>query len=381
MPGWLAVGPLYIALLYALWQGRNYFRWQRAKRNLPDDAPVDGKLNFAIIVPFRNEAENLPRLLDDLLAQDYNPDRYDILLIDDHSEDGGIEGADGLEDERVRLFHLSDYPDLITRNAYKKAAITLGVSETTADVIVTTDADCRLPPTWLRQLAAHFHRGEQVVLGPVWIDPVDDYWDAFQALDLAGYQLYTAACVAGRHPNLANGANFAFRRSAFREVGGYAGVNHLPSGDDVLLLHKFVRFGVRQVGTACRTEAVVSTAPEKGWRALWQQRLRWAGKAGQYGSHSLNWAQVLSYVTSLSILLSLPFGIYDMRILFAGVGTFAVKWIVDYYLLRDVCHYYDRGDLMRWYPSVQAFYPIYLVAVGTAALFGAKTTWKGRPAR
>ncbi|WP_157974482.1 glycosyltransferase [Lewinella sp. IMCC34183] len=380
MPGWLAAGPLYVALVYTLWQYRNYRRWRRAVAQSVPPVPVDDSLRLAVVVPFRNEAHNLPVLLEGLLAQTYHPDRYEVILVDDHSEDGGVAGA-VLDDERVRLLRLSDHPDFLTRGAYKKAALQLGISHTQADVIVTTDADCRVPPNWLRQLAAHFVAGQDVVLGPVFVDPVEDFWDGFQALDLAAYQLFTASCVAAGKPGLANGANFAFRRTSFHAVGGYAGVNHLPSGDDVLLLHKFIRFGVRAVGVACRPPALVRTRPVTGWRALWRQRLRWASKAGQYGSHSLNWAQTLSFLTSLVILFSFPLGILDYRILLAGLGGWALKWAIDYYLLGDVCRHYGHGKLMTWYPAAQAFYPVYLVAVGTAALFGARASWKGRPGR
>jgi len=77
------------------------------------------------------------------------------------------------------------------------------------------------------------------VLGPVLIAPADGFCNAFQALDLAAYQFLTAATAHQGRPALANGANFAFHRELFEAVGGYQGVDHLPSGDDVLLLHKF----------------------------------------------------------------------------------------------------------------------------------------------
>lgn len=368
---WLALIPPLLALVYAAWQGVNYRYWLRAKRPiLTTTAPAYPLI--AVVVPFRNEAAHLPRLLHTLRAQDYPPDRYFVILVDDHSSDGGGAGAS------ETLLKLADarLPD--TTVAYKKAALELGVRHAeTAEIIVTTDADCHWPVGTLKGVVEKFREGADVVLGPVVIDPVTDYCTAFQALDLAGYQLFTAASVAMGRPTLANGAHFAFRREAFVRVDGYAGVDHLPSGDDVLLLHKFMAAGLC-IAALTDPRAVVTTRPVAGWRATWKQRLRWAGKAGEYASPLLTAVQGLAFLTSLGIvvgLLLVPFGWVFMW----GAGVaWLIKGVADWILLRSVCTHYDRKDWLRWYLPVQVMYPFYLVGIGTAALLGMKAEWKGR---
>ncbi len=374
--GLLPLAAPLVAVVYAGWQTFNYFYWQRARVSPP---PTGELPSVAVIVPFRNEAEQLPHLVGDLLDQDYPPERYTLVLVDDHSEDGrGAAGA------RLRggdsLLRLADEPRFARTRAHKKAALTLGIEHTDADLIVTTDADCRWPKTGLRELAGQFAPETDMVLGSVWIDRAEDACSALQGLDLAGYQLFTAASVAAGAPALANGACLAFRRNIFLEVGGYRGVDHLPSGDDVLLLHKFAAAGFRNIRYLSRPTAAVTTRAVGGWAAFWRQRLRWAGKAGAYVNPLLQLAQALAFGTSAAILLSLILGMYDPDYLWAGLLAWATKAIVDGVLLHSVCRHFGRGRWMRWYPVAQLIYPFYLVGVGTAALLGVKTEWKGRPA-
>lgn len=376
---WLAAGPILVVLVYTAWQQRNWRYWKIASEQRSSTSGPGWPL-VAIIVPFRNEAQRLPDLLADLRAQDYPPDRYKIVLVDDHSTDGFeleplyLGGGAG-----TSLINAADYYQEHELKAPKKAALQLGIASTEAEIIVTTDADCRWSPQVLSRMAECFVQGAEVVLGPVFIAPTESLCDAFQALDLAGYQLFTAASIAAGTPALANGAHFAFRRHLFLEVDGYAGMDHLPSGDDVLLLHKFanhirpVRFGYNG-----GPESLVTTLPVKGWQATWRQRLRWASKAGHYTSPALVWAQGLAFATSLAILLGLTLFWVDARFAYASLVAWGLKALVDYLLLRSVCRHYDAKELLSWYGPVQLIYPFYLVAVGSAALLGFRVGWKGR---
>jgi len=297
-----------LIILYVGWQLWNLRAWQRAIRKTSADS-IGSTPSVAVVVPFRNEGENLPTITASLLAQDY-PGEAELIFIDDHSDDGG---ADLLPTE-VTVLSLADHLHGQPTVAHKKAALAYAIASTKAETIITTDADCAWPKDRVSRIMAEFTAGAEVVLGPVLIAPNTGFCNAFQALDMAAYQFLTAATAMRGRPVLANGANFAFRRALFEEVGGYAGVDHLPSGDDVLLLHKFWRergsngrFGEQASPfpqCVYAAAASVSTKPVPGWRALWRQRLRWAGKAGEYTNPGLQFAQALAFGLSLAICLA-----------------------------------------------------------------------------
>jgi len=247
-----------ILLLYTLWQLINLWGWYKTvKRSRPKPSAPDHPLpSIALLVPFRNEAENLPGLVASLMAQEYAGE-FDLIFIDDHSSDGGAD----LLPANLTVLKLADYLKGKPVIAHKKAALTYAISVTRADVIITTDADCCWPADRVSGIAAEFAGGADIVLGPVLINPTNGLCNAFQALDLAAYQFLTAATAHQGRPALANGANFAFRRELFEAVGGYAGVDHLPSGDDVLLLHKFYQAGTESEGNQASSSSNTSPFP------------------------------------------------------------------------------------------------------------------------
>ena len=421
LPAALVVG------VYCGWQG--YSRWLFARQ--PEPVGDGERRHFTVVVPFRNEAEHLPELLRSLSAQTYPAEHFDVVLVDDFSSDGSVAlveahfgaaaGAMGVETEappRLRargyasppyLLHLADHYAERELVAHKKAALDLAIRHHARDGwILTTDADCSLPPDLLERLNALAGEGlePQTLLGPVFNAPLrPNLCDHFQALDLAAYQFLTATSVYRGTPALANGACLAFRRSAFLAVDGYAGVDHLPSGDDVLLLHKLAGHFPPEAFAYLPAGAPVTTRPVDGWPALWRQRLRWAGKAGNYQSTYLQFAQALSFLASLAwvyllllLLISLPRdGAVPpslLSLLLDGAvppsilplhpppGTLLLlllgKLLVDCGNLAAVLRRYGRTESLRWYPLVALVYPFFLVGVGSAALLGIKAPWKGR---
>lgn len=391
----ITIASVLLLLLYIGWQLINLRAWYKTIAGPQNVLPTTNNAfpTIALLVPFRNEAPNLPDLSASLLAQDY-PGQLELIFIDDHSTDGGAE----LLPPGITLLKLKDYLKGEPTVAHKKAALTYAIAATQADIIITTDADCYWPTDRVSHLAAEFEGGADVVLGPVLITPADGFCNAFQALDLAAYQFLTAATAHQGRPALANGANFAFRRQLFEIVGGYQGVDHLPSGDDVLLLHKFYQPKLWPIAnqeskipsasndgtthyplptTNYSPKAAITTKPVTGWPALWRQRLRWAGKAGNYNNPKLSFAQALAFALSAAIVLSLitlPLHLRPRLIIMLWGG----KALIDLFCLWPVMKHFRQQETIRWYPLATIVYPFFLFGVGTAALLGFTAKWKGR---
>ncbi|OAV44873.1 glycosyltransferase [Lewinella sp. 4G2] len=385
---------------YCLWQLNNWRVWVRlTKFRVPPPGPVH---SLALIIPFRNEANNLSRLFASILQQDFPREQLEIIFVDDSSTDkgrsmvetfiretahadlGAAAGAkkwEGIKPQttglNVRLLDLTDHLRTRKTVAHKKEALTYAINSTEQEIILTTDADCTLPPTLLRTVAATFRDGVQVVSGPVANGPLKSFCDTFQALDLASYQFLTAVQIEVGKPVLANGACFAFRRSAFHDVNGYVGVDHLPSGDDVLLLHKFRDAFPGNAFRWLKAGPVTLTAPVRNWKALWNQRLRWAGKAGNYQAKELERAQNLAVMAALSVLLLLVVIILtDYTVVM--LWLWLVKIIIDGICLWAYQRHYRQPFPIIGYLKTALIHPFFLVGIAVAHLRGKKPRWKGR---
>ncbi len=119
-----------------------------------------------VVIPTYNEAENLPLLVPEVLAQD---ERIEILVVDDNSPDGTGKLADDLAEEhsRVHVLHRERKEGL--GEAYRaglRRALDLG-----ADLLVTMDADFSHPPDTLPIFLERIE-GRDVVLGSRYLNGI-----------------------------------------------------------------------------------------------------------------------------------------------------------------------------------------------------------------
>ena len=248
-------------------------------RSVPEYIPAQHatKTRISVIIPARNEEDNIGYLLAALQHQTYPKNLFEVIVIDDHSEDRTAEIVRQFND--VKLLSLQNE----NINSYKKKAIETGIAAATGELIVTTDADCIPSENWLKTMAA-FKEEQQAVFiaAPVVINCNSSIVQIFQAMDFMVLQGITGAVVHKNDLSMCNGANLAYERKAFDEVNGFAGVDHIASGDDMLLMHKIWRKYPGRVHYLKSKEAIVSTQPMKTWKEFFSQRIRWASKARQY---------------------------------------------------------------------------------------------------
>src|SRR5581483_12089306 len=95
--------------------------------------------HISVIIPARNEARNIGACLESVLAQKYPKELFEVIVVDDHSEDNTVEVVHEHMADNVRCISLADYlPDSNNINAYKKAAIATGIAASSGSLIVTT---------------------------------------------------------------------------------------------------------------------------------------------------------------------------------------------------------------------------------------------------
>lgn len=340
---------------------------------------TEPRIRVSIIVPARNEEDNIQACLDSLDAQSYPSDLIEIIVIDDHSTDATAAIAQNFQDKGVRLLSLADHLDRHTQS-YKKAAITLGVAMAEGSLIMTTDADCIVPADWVSQVVqAHVRESWECITGPVLFHQEHNALERFQSLDFIGTMIITAAGISSGKLLLANGANFAYTKRAFLQVGGFDGVNEKASGDDVFLLHKIAAAFPKQIGFLKSSQTSVLTRAMPDLKSFFQQRLRWGTKNASYTDTRVTLIAGLVFATCWGIILC--FLLSWTGNLYALIGfilALSIKASADYLLLQKGMRFFGRTDLRPALGWAQIGHILYIALVGMGSLLVRRYEWKGR---
>ncbi len=341
---------------------------------------IIAQTRFSVIIPARDEEKNIEQCLRTILEQEYPSDLFEVIVINDHSTDQTENIIRKLQQSfsQLRLLNLTDHLQGNIINAYKKKAIELAISQSRGNWIVTTDADCMVSGQWLTMLDAYIQKEQPVfVAAPVMFTNDHSFLSVFQLLDFMSLQGITAAAVSAGYHSMCNGANLAYRKDVFEEVGQFHGIDQIASGDDMLLMYKIKQRYPDKLGYLNCKEAVVTTAPMPDWKSFLNQRIRWASKADKYRDKSIFWTLALVYTVNfflLGLLVISPFienGFSNWLILLA------VKTVIELSLMIPVARFYQHTNALRWFPFMQPFHICYTVIAGWLGKFGTYH-WKGR---
>ncbi|WP_020527242.1 glycosyltransferase [Flexithrix dorotheae] len=353
-----------------------FYHWKKIDVFEGEQNPDEDNQKITVIVPVRNEAENLPLLLQDFENQYFR--FFEVIIIDDHSEDNTISEIEQFRQKSTLEIRVLSLPSERKIPSHKKAAITLGISNSLGEIIVTTDGDCRVGPNWLRHIHNSFASQKAVFLSSgVTFLPEKSLFEKFQTIEFMSLVGSGAACMQAGIPNMCNGANLAYRKEVFKEVKGFAGVEHIPSGDDEFLMHKISEKFPKGVRFLKDDQTTVTTAAKPDFWSFFQQRKRWGGKWSYYQARSpkLVALGIFSYHFLFVVALISGFwGIPDLKILIAII---LLKLFFEYAFLNNVLGFYKKRYLSRLIPILTIIHPFYIVIMAIAGTFGTYH-WKGR---
>lgn len=358
---------LIIFLFYSLVIIKVYLPWNRA---FNDDLNSIPNLNVSIIIPFRNEAENIVSCIESILDQSYP--FFELILVDDHSSDHSIDKIKLIADTRILILKNSD--DM----QGKKAALEHGIGHAQHTWIVTIDADTLFQPEWLENMMKYSDQYDCLV-GPIKLGSDSTWLSQFQMWDFIALQGFTKAGIDYQKYYMANGANLAFKKAWFLQVGGYAGNVHIASGDDYFLMDKFRRIDPARIGYVTSRKSIGLSKSMLTLKDLINQRIRWGGKMKHLGSHSMNLLLVLIWTTNLLWVGLILMTILVTPFTIIGVALVIIKMAVDYLLLRKVGAFFnERLHPLRFF-LISLLYAIYVVVAGILSLLINSSQWKGRP--
>jgi cellulose synthase/poly-beta-1,6-N-acetylglucosamine synthase-like glycosyltransferase len=365
----IAIGLIYLLLgtLYVLWAMYILRGWRHFVHKSHDVAPIESVQSISIVVAFRNEEQQLPTLLHHLTALRYPSEKFEIILVDDHSNDAGV----AVINQWIEKFSSKKIKLISTEKAGKKSAQYTGIQAATFKIIACTDADCVPSQDWLYACNNAFINSDvQLAFGSVVMQGSN--WQEVEFCSLMGS---TMAMLSLQWPVMGNGANMVVKKSAYLEAFPDARGSDLASGDDVFLLHEIASNGGR-ITTLHGQSSLVKTATQPTMSEFFWQRIRWAGKASAYQSKYALLVAALIFFMNLAVLFSvliLPWSQNSWPLLLLGF----VKFIVDYCLLRSFCRYYQVKFAIQTFVFLEIFNLIYIPGVALLSQI-LKYPWKGR---
>jgi poly-beta-1,6-N-acetyl-D-glucosamine synthase len=364
---------LYIIIpLFILYSIAVLTYWQQWKRIPVFTAPVTTpSTTISVIIPARNEEENIAALLKALEQQTYPRSLFEIIVVDDHSTDNTAAIVKGFH--AVRLLQNAD-----ALNSFKKKAIETGIAAAGNSLIVVTDADCIPPAEWLQTMAAFKEQQQSVfIAAPVVINCNTSAVQIFQALDFMILQAITGAVVQKQQLSMCNGANLGYEKNAFESVKGFAGIDTIASGDDMLLMYKIWKQFPGHVHYLKSPDAIVSTQPMKTWKQFFRQRIRWASKAAKYDDKRFLPVLLLVYLFNLSFLALVIAGFFDYRYWITLGIAWIAKTLVELPLFASAARFFHKQWALKLFFFFQPLHILYTIVSGLFGQFG-KYEWKGR---
>ncbi|MFA5419740.1 MAG: glycosyltransferase family 2 protein, partial [Bacteroidales bacterium] len=254
-----------------------------------------------------------------------------------------------------------------------------GISSTKSNLIITTDADCIVPPNWLQTCVDAFENKElKLLLAPVIYKKKRGFFQNFYCLEFFSLIASGAGAASINLPFMGNGANMAFTRQAYEAGITSKAYNRYTSGDDVFLIHQTVKkFGRKSVRFLLHHQMLVETPPPVSVKQFLNQRLRWASKAKGYQSPEaiLVSLVVLLANSMLGVLFLTGFWLHWLWPVFGLL--ILTKSLIDMPLVFGYADFAHRSDLKKWFIPFSFLYPFYIVMVGFTSLVFS-FNWKGR---
>jgi len=367
----LIVLALYFVLLFILiygWHKQDSFDYVSTVNVVPT--------MVSVVIAVRNEENTILNLLQSLNNQSYDLSMYEVIVINDFSTDATETIVEQYKKE-------ASYTLLLEQNkksdSPKKQAIELAVSKAKGKLILVTDGDCDVSPTWIStHVNAYEQTGAYFVAAPVKIKVnKNSLFERMQQLEFSSLLASGAASLKLGFPSMANAANMSFSKKVFQEIGGYSGTGNTPSGDDELLMHKIAINYPNKLFFIQQTEAIVTTKALTSVKAFINQRKRWGSKWKYYQLPYIKILAFFIFLVQLSIISLLLLCFFNkINILFV-LSFLIIRLILEFFFLKPVTKFLGISFSYPSYLLLQIIYPFYVVIVGVLANFG-HFVWKDR---
>jgi cellulose synthase/poly-beta-1,6-N-acetylglucosamine synthase-like glycosyltransferase len=334
--------------------------------------------HISVVVAARNEEKDIEKCLLSLLKQTYPTNRYEIIIVDDGSTDKTASIVKSFSERFANIHLLSLMFDSEHKIGRKPIALAKGIAQASGEIILTTDADCIVPPQWIEIMVNHFEEGVVFVAGPVAERDSNTFFAKMEQLEFLGLITTAAGLIGSGRPIICNGANLAYRKDAFIAIDGFN--TESSSNDDESLMNKIVHRKIGKVVFAPEADGVVTTNSSNTISTFFRQRIRWANKRGHYEDKSILFTLVGLYIFFASMLLTMVLLFREPQLIQLFTVAFGGKILVDYFTLRSGARLF-RQRIPIFHFLIAEFLQVPYIVIAAAIGQIASMQWKGRTIR
>lgn len=367
---------LSIALTFLILYAWLIFFYLQAWKKLDHYTPSLLNCNkfISVIIPARNEEENISLLLTALSQQTYSKDFFEVIIVDDFSDDDTAE----IVKKFLLLNVILIQPDVSSKSSSKKQSIQAGIKKAKGELIVTTDADCIPPTRWLETVNNFYVRNDAAfIAAPVKFSHDKSILQIFQSLDFLTLQGITAASVSANFHTMCNGANLAYKKEAFHKVNGFEGIDKVATGDDMLLMHKIWKTYTGKTFYLKSEEAIVISQPMLNWKDFFMQRKRWASKTLVYEDYRIIAVLAFVYLLNCLFVSIIIMSFFNAFYWWYVLSFWIIKTLIELPFVYSFAKFYKEQQLVKYLFPFQPLHIFYTVFIGLVSQFG-KYEWKGR---
>jgi cellulose synthase/poly-beta-1,6-N-acetylglucosamine synthase-like glycosyltransferase len=331
---------------------------------------------ISVIIPFRNEEKNILESLNSITSQSISKNKYEVIYIDDNSDDQSFSILDNAD--KAENIKILKSPVSLEERGHKKKALKYAIEKAKGEIIVTTDADCKHKPDWLKKLTNCFDQNTAFVSGPVKFETDRSLFQDLQSLEFSSLILVGAGLIGIGKPIICNAANLGFRKSVFKEVGGYEDNLNLSSGDDEFLMQKISRETKYEVSFCFDKEAIATTLPNISITEFYQQRKRWASKGFYYADKKITLKLMLIFLFYLGLPSQIILGLFINKIFIVTfIFSFIIKFLYEYQIVNfSEKELFPKTNISLFLKAEILHIP-YIIVSGLTGIFG-NYKWKGR---
>ncbi len=319
---------------------------------------------ISLIIPARNEAEDLHWCLESIDKLDYPAEKLQIVLVNHNSSDDTLKQMITFKKHSKFETEIVDLKKYDPETSCKAEALRAGIAQATGDVLAFTDAESRFKPGWLKSLAGHLKNGFDMVGGAVSLEK-DRLFANLQSLDWLFLCAVGTGFVELGNPQSLFGKNMMLTKKLYDKSGGF------PEGkiwtEDLYLVEKCKKHG--KITLTLSPECAVESLPVPDITSFFRQKSRWLK-----GGISVDTPGMTAMVSSIIMDLSLIIALFTSVEIFLMLYFF--KLISDYIILNKVSDIYFENNLWRILPIYSLFASFYHTVLLCRIPFTKELIWR-----